>query len=91
MLVAEHYMGDVPDEFDIVIHLLLEKFVGKDRLTDLDNSTLSYQIKTVPEHYGVKLEIFADFDSPDDELIYRLKYPEHKRVGVGIGPNSDYT
>ena len=91
MLIAEHYMGDVPDEFDLVIHMLLEKFVGKDRLTDLDSTRLRYRVTTVPEHYGVKLEIFADFDSPDDELIYRLKYPEHKRVGVGIGPDSDYT
>ena len=90
MLVAVHYLSDLPDEFDILIHLLLEKFLGADRLADLATSKLSYQIKTVPDHYGVKLEIFADFDSPSDELIYKIKYPEHKQVGVGIGQGSDY-
>jgi len=91
MLVAEHYLSDLPDEFDILIHLLLEKFLGEDRMSDLAKSTLSYRVSTVPEHYGVRLQIFADFDSPNDELIYKLKYPSHKQVGVGIGPGSDYS
>jgi hypothetical protein len=91
MLIAEHYMSDIPDEFDILIHLLLEKFVTRERLDDLANSKLSYNVKTVPQHYGIKLEIFADFDSPNDELIYKLKYPNHILCGVGIGGDSDYT
>ena len=90
MLVAVHYMSELPDEFEIVVGLLLDKFLG-DRLSHLNDCQLSYRTSAVQHHYAVKLEIFAKFPNENEEFIYRLKYPEPKRVGVPLGRDSEYT
>lgn len=91
-LVAVHYMSDWPDNFEIFIGMVLDKFLGE-RLKELEsyNCAFSYITKQVPDYYAIKLEIFAEFPNENDRLVYTIKYPKPRTIGVPVGQDHEYT
>lgn len=71
-------MGDIPDEFDIIWPMIIEKKIGKEAWEWLNEHSIELYASwwPHPKDYGFLVIFKAQFYNQEDALIYKLKYPE---------------